>query len=411
MTIPEIQQFLDSKPGYKKWGVERLAEYLGVSEAKVAEAKGTAKANKDNYDSYDTKENHGNEHSNRPNTGDTFTAAQDQTLEEYCESIGIDPDKVDRYNDVKYWTDAPGRRRYSIVPKNFEEANIAESVLDAIKDAIIPVKASPITKTAARGENAGLLNPYDAHIDKLSEVGEGFTMKDNIELMISMVRAVLSNMMPFGIKHLYIPIGNDMFNTNSSDSVTKAGTPQELSVHWKRSFQAGIEAIGCMVASGLEVTETVELVPVEGNHDEDKVFYLNEVVKALYAKNDRVITHNESKPLFHSKFGLNLISFGHGKHEKKGIRYLPLRVAEEEPELWGATKFREMFLGDVHHKEEHRFLRKQDLRGYTVNFLRDISFNHSTWDRNNGYHLGLKSLEGHVFSPTKGMFANFRETF
>jgi|GEM_PF-2786448 len=411
MTIPQIREFLDNKPGYKKWGAEKLAEYLGTAPGKVKEAKGELKANKGNYDEYDSKEQHDNEHSNRPNTGakSKFTAENDQTLKEYCESVGIDYDRIDPYNDVKYWTDSAGRRRYSVVPKTIEEENYTESILEAIKESITPLSIPDVILYT--GNNAAIMNVYDAHIDKLSEVGKGYTIEENLALIADSVARIYNWISPHGIKKLYIPIGNDFFNTNGSFSQTKAGTPQELSVHWKESFQLGVSAISGMVSKGLTFAQEVELVPVEGNHDEDKVFYLNEVLKALYANSQRVILSNISKPMHHRKFGKNLLSFAHGKHEKRRVKQLPLDVAEEVPAMWGETKYREMFLGDIHHKEEYRFLRKVDVRGYTVNFLRDISFNQSTWDRNNGYHIGLKSLEAHVFNPDFGQFANFRDTF
>lgn len=407
-SINKAHQFFIQYPGHLKTSSKEISKRLGISVDDVFEGRKLYRSsNKDNtgtYDEYDVKENHQNHNVNRGY--DDKTAMQDQTLEEYCESIGLDPDLIDKYNDVKYWTDASGNRRYSVVPKMQEKEEFKDSVLEAIKQAVpsYTLKAGEFVPT----ELAGLINIYDAHFDKLSAIGEGYTMEMNMEIVRQAFEKVLGMFKVYTPEVVYFPIGNDLFDTNDFRGTTKKGTPQDLTVHWKDSFQAGITLIREMINALVEEGYIVVVPAIEGNHDADKTFYLNEVIKVAYEDVEEVITTDSSSPRMHFKYGLNMISFGHGAIEKRNVANLPLFAAEEEPAMWGSTKFREMFLGDIHHKEEYRFLRKVDLKGYTVNFLRDITMNHSTWDRNNGYHTGLKTIESHIFHKMEGQIANLK---
>jgi len=408
MTLPQIEQYISEREHWKK-GDEWWADYLEVPVSKVKEARGTLdSANASDYDNYDSRENHDNENKNRANKTSAPTAMQDQTLEEYLDSVNLDPEKVDKYNDVKYWTDAAGNRRYSVVPKDLNEKTkefrdmMIEAITESTEQSIITLDAPKETSRCS-----AVINIYDLHLDKLSQIGEEYTIDDNIELVRRGVAKLLSDLKHKSPELIYLPIGNDLFDGNDFTGNTKRGTDQKQSVHWKQSFQMGLKLIREIITSCLAITNNVIIVPVEGNHDEDKVFYLNEVLKVAYEQHKRVFTKESSAPRHYYQYGENMLGFGHGYHEKKKIRQLPGQIASEAPKVWGDTTYRRMLLGDIHHKEEYQFLKTVDKEGVTVSFLRDIGLNHSTWDRNKGYHIGPKSIEAQVFDWNGGQSAAY----
>lgn len=403
MTNSEIKSYIEKREHWKK-GDQWWAGHLEIPISKVKEALGKLNtANSSEYDEYDKKENHQNDNKNRINQR---TALQDQTLEEYCHSIGIDPSKIDPYNDVKYWTDAAGNRRYSIVPKNLleEEEKFKEDLIEAIKE--YTPKSYPIKEPNKVNPCAGLINIYDAHFDKISQIGEGYTIEDNIALLRSGFSSLLYGIASYKPEVIFFPIGNDFFDTNDFRNTTKKGTPQELSVHWKKSFQMGVQLLREFIDELQTITEEVIIVPIEGNHDEDKVFYLNEVMKVAYENNERVATKESSAPRYYYKYGSTMLGFGHGKVEKKKLSRMSGIVPLESPKIWGDTKHRYMFLGDQHTKAEIQFMRTIDQEGLTIHFLRDIGLTHSSWDRSEAYHLGKKSMEAQIFDIEDGMINN-----
>lgn len=405
-SIKKVKQFYSKYPGHLKTASKEIAERLDVSVSDVFEGRNEyRKSNKDNsgtYNEYDEKENHENDNVNRGY--DTPTAMQDQTLEEYCVSIGLNPEKVDKYNDVKYWTDASGNRRYSIVPKKIEEEDFKEDLIDAIKE--YTSKAIPVEGPNTVMPCSAVINVYDAHFDKLSQIGEGYTIEDNINLIRTAFSSLLYGIKEYKPEVIYLPIGNDFFDTNDFRSTTKKGTPQALSVHWKESFQLGVSLLRDLIDEASRYTEEVIVVPVEGNHDEDKVFYLNEVMKAAYSNCDRIKLEKTSSPRFYYKYGVNMLGFGHGNIEKRKLNKLSGIVPMEAPEIWGSTKYRELFLGDIHTNQEYRFNRTSDKEGLTVRFLRDIGLTHSTWDRQEAYHKGRKSIEAFIIDIDQGITSN-----
>src|SRR5690625_294325 len=352
-TLQSVKEFLESKPGYKKKGIKWVANHLGVEPSLVAEAKGAIRANRSDYSSYDKMENETNGHTNRVGK---YTAAEDQSREEYCISVGLDPDKIDPYNDVKYWTDSAGRRRYSIVPKDVleREEEFKNSLLKIIKD--VTPKADIKPARVDRSNSAGLINLYDAHFDKISDIGESYTLEDNCNIIREGFSKSLARLSNWNPEVILLPIGNDFFNANDYNNTTKAGTPQGVLAHWKKSFKVGTQLIRELIESASAVTNKVVIVPIEGNHDEDKIFYLNEILKAAYEDSGFVEFEEESAPRHYIKYGSNLLGFGHGKWEKKRVKELPQYMAEEAVEYWSSTKHREFFLGDIHHKrsEERR---------------------------------------------------------
>lgn len=406
MTLSEIRRHIEERDHWKK-GDEWWAEHLDVPLAKVKEALGKLdSANASDYDDYDSTEQHDNENKNRAGASNNEpTALQDQTLDEYLTSVGLDPEKVDKYNDVKYWTDQRGNRRYSVVPKNLDESakDFQEALIQAIKDAtpkeILPNPPKETNPCAA------VINLYDAHFDKLSQIGEGYTMEDNIALIRRAISNLLHDIKEKKPEAIYLPVGNDFFDGNDFRNTTKRGTPQEQQVHWKQGFQIGLSLIKDIINACSKVADKVIVIAIEGNHDEDKVFYLNEVLKEAYNHTHRIEVTPISKPRYYFKYGLNMLGFGHGYNEKKKIKHMPAIMATEAPNIWGNTEYREMLLGDVHHKEEYKFLKTEDQQGCTVSFLRDIGLTHSTWDRQNGYHVGPKSVEAQIYDRSKGKIA------
>jgi hypothetical protein len=91
----------------------------------------------------------------------------------------------------------------------------------------------------------------------------------------------------------------------------------------------------------------VHLILEFGNHDPSSTVFLMAAISALYENEPRV-TVDVSPMFFHYfRFGKVLIGTNHGD-KVKGDR-LPLIMATDRPEDWGATLFRLWLCGHVHH--------------------------------------------------------------
>lgn len=216
-----------------------------------------------------------------------------------------------------------------------------------------------------------VLNLFDAHIDKLSYTGKGgyWEAKANAEYLIQKANILLDNIFEYKPERIILPIGNDFFNTNDANPSTKKGTPQPYTMHWEDGFKLGIWFYRTLIDYIKEFTN-VHIVNIPGNHDKDKVYYLGEVMKALYENDNQVtLDLNKDKRKYFYLYNV-LIAFGHGDVEKRRIKDLPTAMAIEQPDLWGQAKYRTWILGDIHHSEEYKSLSTLEHNGVDIKFFR-----------------------------------------
>jgi len=254
-------------------------------------------------------------------------------------------------------------------------------------------------------DSIALINIYDAHIDKMSFKGNS-TVQNNLNTFTNCFSNLFSSVYNYNPNTIVFPVGSDFFNTNSLSKFTKKGTIQDTSTLPHIAFDLGLKAI----RSCIDIAKThsnIYIPIIQGNHDEDTCFYLGKCLSFIYENDDRVTIDDSYSKRKYFNYKDILLGFAHGSLERRFIDKLPLVMAQEQKELWGNTEFRYWFLGDIHHKQEYRFLRTKDSIGVEVNFLRAIS-EVDQWHNDNGY-IGIhKSAEASIFAKNKGEIAKFK---
>jgi len=253
--------------------------------------------------------------------------------------------------------------------------------------------------------NIAVINIYDAHIDKLAFTSSN-SIEDNLNSFIESFNNLLNSTLWYNPETIVFPVGSDFFNSNGLSSLTKKGTPQDNSVKPHIAFDLGLTAIRkCIDLAKLSTNIYIPII--QGNHDEDTCFYLGKCLEFIYEFDDRVQIDSTYTKRKYFSYNDILIGFAHGSIEKKMIDKLPLVMAEEQKALWASSSHRFWYLGDIHHKQEYKFLRSKDYVGCEVNFLRSIS-ELDQWHHDSGY-IGIpKSAEASIFSTNKGEVAKFK---
>ena len=351
--VEKVIKFFEEYPGHLKTGKKKLADRIGCSLADIDKAKEIIR----------------NEEQPAYNN-----------LDEFAKEQGFD------LNKAKYiWYKGEGLS-VAVKPEN-EQIDI-ESLLESLNN--YNYKPSLIPKLGAKSSNTvSIINLFDAHIDKLSMNSDGGikAIENNLDVLFSAFKEVLSDVLLDMPSTIVFPIGNDFFNTNGSNPTTKRGTPQDATVHWQDSFEIGVKFYRKCIDEMLQYCN-VYLPIVPGNHDEDKVYFLSQVLKATYNGqnynfNYNSITIDDCK--IHYKFVyLNDVLFGldHGQVGAKKINYLPSVMATTKPKLWAKAKHRVWLLGHVHHKEDYRTKRSYEHGGVDISFLRGAT-DHDEWHVNN----------------------------
>ena len=245
----------------------------------------------------------------------------------------------------------------------------------------------------------------DIHFGKetwAEESGHDYNIEIARSVVISTFDRLLDFAAPHGIEKIILPFGNDFFNVDNKENTTTHGTPQQEDTRWQRTFREGRRLAEGMIERCMEVAP-VEIMVIPGNHDEQRTFYLGEVLHARYFSHKHVVVDNSAKKRKYIHFGKNLIGFTHGYWEKPSK--LPSIMPLEEPEKWAASLHREFHLGDKHHKKDLQH-RTEDMDGVTIRYLRSLSAT-DTWHFDKGFIGTPRSAEGFLWDKEDGIVAQF----
>ena len=229
----------------------------------------------------------------------------------------------------------------------------------------------------------------------------------NPQMMVAKARRIVSELISlsqqFNFDRVAFPVGNDMFDSNTAEGKTAHGTPQRDDPRWQETFGAGKSFLVDTIDL-LSQIAPVDVIIIPGNHDEERIYYMGEVLDAWYRKNPNVTVDNRPMKRKYYHYKANLIGLTHGYYEK--YDKLAALMAMEEPGLWAKTKYREWHLGDKHHKKDMTYHANELENGVVVRILRSVS-TPSVWEFDKGLVGSLKAGEGFVWSGERGLVAQF----
>lgn len=174
----------------------------------------------------------------------------------------------------------------------------------------------------------------------------------NTDLCKKLIFEVLSEIVSLSgsfapYEKVILPLGNDFFHVDNVFHTTTQGTGQPEADSWHATIQSGKEVAIAMIDMLLQVADVhVPIIP--GNHDRQSSFMLGLILDAYYRNDGRVTIDCSSRTYKCFEYGVNLIGYEHG-HSISAIRLAAL-MANEWPEAWARTKYREWHLGDQHRK-------------------------------------------------------------
>ena len=165
----------------------------------------------------------------------------------------------------------------------------------------------------------------------------------------------------------------------------------------RESFREGLKLLRRSIDK-LRTIAPVKLMFLLGNHDEDQVKYLLEVMRIAYENQSDVEVVDSIKSRQYERYGNCLFGFAHGDNERKASD-LPNRMATDtdSKKHWSDIELGVFFLGDIHHEKKYKFMEAHDFRGVNVKFLRSMS-GEDGWHWKKGFNGGLRSIYCFVYS-------------
>lgn len=194
------------------------------------------------------------------------------------------------------------------------------------------------------------------------------------------------------IERLILPIGNDLFNSDNIQYTTTRGTEQFDYDEWKTTFRTTWQTIVECINWAKQIAP-VDIIMVPGNHDMTRVFYLGEILQGWYHNDANVTVDNSMEDFKYYLHGNTMIMYEHG--ELKPSEY-PLIMAESRPDLWAASKYREVHTGHF-----HKEMVLDEYRTVKVRFIPSLAPN-SAWESKKGYK-NLKCAQAFRWSKEHGL--------
>jgi hypothetical protein len=207
----------------------------------------------------------------------------------------------------------------------------------------------------------------------------------------------------YPIQKIVFPIGNDFFNSNTSENMTAHGTPQRDDVRWQRTYNLAKKTIVGIIETMTQVAP-VDVLIVKGNHDEERIFYFGDTLYSWFHNNKNVMVDNRPIGRKYYSFGKVLLGFAHGYYDRENK--LDSLMAYEQPKLWAKSDFREWHLGDKHHKKDVILKADEYENGVVVRIFRSLA-DPSVWEYDKGFVGSLKAAEGLLWNKEQGLFAQF----
>ena len=372
MTRNEIIEKLRKQKGWLKKGAQWLADKWDVDIAIIRDCKKLV-----------TSEEWVQERMNNDNGHDL---SQSQAFSKHLLDNGLTMADV---KSVKFWQNFNGEQRYSIVTHNqwHEQPQVKEELLNYIKTRSAKVKKIKYNKP--KDPVLYEISLPDIHYGKITDEEPDALEQHYMEAIVDLHKKAGG----LQIDRFLLPVGNDGLNSEGMRRSTTKGTPQQDSMRWRQSFR-GYWHLVTKAIDYLTQFAPVDVVVVQGNHDFERMFYVGEVLDALYHNNKNVKVDNSLETRKYYEYGINMIMFTHGDKEK--AQELPLLIATEQPEMWSRCKIREVHCGHKHKEMLNEYM------GTKVRFIPSICAN-DNWHKTQGYVGTLRCGQAFIWNKNRGL--------
>lgn len=261
-------------------------------------------------------------------------------------------------------------------------AQVAHDLIDKLR------KHSPIRKPRkytsalkASDENILEISIPDLHygMDVWAPKGGfgSYSMDIAEKMFMGAIEKLLKLAKTYKYEYILFPIGNDYLHVDNRHHTTTAGTPQMESGEWHKVFTRGRDLLIAGI-DRLKQAAPVKVLSIPGNHDTDSMLHMAMIMEAYYHKDPNVEVIADPSPIKYHEYGKNLLGFEHGRNIP--ATRLAGMMAEDQPQAWARTQFREWHLGDQHRKGGAWF--QEQTVG--IEYIPSLC-NINAWHRDHGY--------------------------
>lgn len=252
---------------------------------------------------------------------------------------------------VSALTDADGRLLQQWVKTRFDEAIV--DVTAALTESFKAYRGHATLPRAPRQADADLVTVYpvgDHHLGLYTwkpVTGNNYDLSIGQKLLMDTMASLVADA-PSSKTGVILNLGDFFHSDNDSNRTPKSGHALDVDGRYAKILRVGVDLLVHCVQLALQRHERVVVRCLPGNHDPYASLALATALGAFFSNSPRVTVDADPSPFFKYRFDKVLIASAHGDMIKAAD--MPGFVAATWPEDWGATRFRYVYLGHVHHR-------------------------------------------------------------
>lgn len=242
----------------------------------------------------------------------------------------------------------------------------------------------------------GLTDLHFGAIGWKKEVGEEITREIVRKRTIETTKRVIERVLKIGKPARWLlPSGSDNIHADTDLGTTTKGTPLDTDGSFARMFIEGCDLYSEVIEL-LAAVAPVTVVAMPGNHDRIASMMLTHWLGAHFRHDDRVTVGSAVEHRSYHLFGKSLIGFAHGDGLKDDK--LPLTMASEAREQWGAAKHTMILTGHLHTDRSNEF------SGTRVIHMPCLA-TADRWHHRNAYTKNTKAIAAYCVDDEEGLIA------
>lgn len=228
-------------------------------------------------------------------------------------------------------------------------------LIAAIKEEFAQYKGAAKLVKPPKETLSDLMQVYpvcDPHIGMLSwapETGQSNDLKIGVDRVDSGLQRLIS-LAPPAETAVIIQTGDFLHADSQSNATPASGHQLDVDGRAHKVKLAGVQLLRRSIDYALQKHSRVIVKNLKGNHDPESAAWLNISLGLFYSNEPRVEIDlvDGNNDIWLHLFGVNYIGATHG-HTMKPER-MAMVMADDNPEYWGASKYRWMIFGHIHHE-------------------------------------------------------------
>ena len=203
-------------------------------------------------------------------------------------------------------------------------------------------------------------------------------------------------------EHAIVAFLGDFMHYDSFETVTPTSRNiLDSDTRFPKLVKAAVRTMRYAVDAALKAHRQIHVIIEPGNHDLASSVFLAECLLIAYENEPRVTVDTSPQHFHYYRFGKVLLGTHHGHGTK--MANLPLIMATDRAEDWGATRYRYMWTGHVHTSKVQPAVSAQDYSGCVVESFRVLP-PADAWAQQKGYRA-MRDMKAVVFHKEFGEVA------